>query len=128
MTKAAIVCLLKNYRQYETEVEIATKCSRDNTKSLSLGNGGYVIAQKRLTLMDSWMAYLSEAEASVVRLHLIEGVPWSAMTVLVRNEQRKGLPYDPRTLQRTKKRAIDRIERLMNTFQGEFDYLEADSE
>ena len=114
MTEKTIEKALLHYRQYEIEMKIIKDCSDLLNFQELENNTRYRKLRQRKSLIDHWMSLLTEEERMIVHYHFFNGMCWSDMLNLDLACGGKNISSDRRTLQRTKKRSIEKIQYFMN--------------
>lgn len=109
MTEEAVCTLLKNHHRYEVEMNILRDCSSSASEGELEKNRRYRILKRRMALVSHWLSLIDEAEAAVLRIHLIEGVSWNGLCHNNDREEIRRLPNDRRSLQRLQSRALAKI-------------------
>lgn len=125
MTEQHIITMLQHKKSYEAEVAILRDCSdefheihEDETSSR------YALLNRRITLINHWLDYLSPEERFVIDMHLVQRRSWTHISQELDRLYHNDVACDERTLQRLQAKVIKKIASLMNDkFGTSMDYL-----
>lgn len=120
MTEMQISKLFLDYRSTEVECAILQICSADLLdvdKERFMGKRTKL--NKKMAVINQLLYILPNDERFVIQKHCIEGLSWSEVSEMIYQDKNSELPYNKRSLQRIKVRAMNRMHRFIESNFGD---------
>ena len=120
MTEKQISELFLDYRSTKAECVIVQICSADLSDA---DKERFMEKQtklhKKIAIANQLLYILPNDEKFVIEKHCIEGLSWSELSDIIYQDANSKLPYNKRSLQRIKARAINRMHEFIESNFGD---------